>query len=598
MAKQGRRLVVLACVAAFLGGCTVSHPSAEQPSAEQPSAGQPTSGTPSPSDKPNIVFVLTDDLSMNLVPYMDEVGRLASEGTTFNDYFVANSLCCPSRATMLTGKYPHNTGVLTNSWPEGGFDQFYLNDLNDAAGSLMQAAGYRTGFMGKFLNQYQPDGVGGSGARRPTYESGFVPPGWNFWDGYGTGGYQEFNYAHAVATDQTAGQVQTTTGDLESDYVTDVLSREAGEFIDQAADGTGTEGTGAPGASSAGTSPFFLIVSTFGTHSSGRDRDAESRPVTFPPAPRDRPSPTTRNDWPTQWQLPQFADGDCGDPTDGGCNDVAFPSTGSVATFEKVPENPPSWIVPSHYSAADLATLREYYLERIQMAQSINDLLANLRIQLEDAGVLDNTYIVFSSDNGFHLGEHDLWFGKRTAYDHDINVPLIIRPPGGSAPATVDAIAQNTDLLPTWLDIAGTPDASAAQDGRSLLPLLGGESKGTAWRTGAFVEQRAENDDDETDPDSEAEQGSTHPPSYRAIRTASYLYVDYAPPGKAADALREAEFYDLANDPNELTNIYDQLSATDKLALARAVLSFASCIGPTCREVDQTMPTITPPGAS
>src|SRR5690349_1630794 len=128
------------------------------------------------ASRPNIVFVLADDLSTNLVPYMPHVQAMMREGATFNNYFVTDSLCCPSRASIFTGLYPHDTGVFKNSGPDGGFWTFDRhNDPSRTYALALERAGYHTALMGKYLNGYKP-GVTFHGGRP------YVPPGWNDWD--------------------------------------------------------------------------------------------------------------------------------------------------------------------------------------------------------------------------------------------------------------------------------------------------------------------------------------------------------------------------------------------------------------------------------
>src|SRR5262249_20444677 len=113
-----------------------------------------------PATQPNIVFVLTDDLSMNLLQYMPNVLALQRQGLSFNDYFVSDSLCCPSRASILTGNLPHDTGVYSNVGRHGGFDQFYSRGEEQHTFAIaLKRAGYRTAMMGKYLNGYM--GAGG-----------------------------------------------------------------------------------------------------------------------------------------------------------------------------------------------------------------------------------------------------------------------------------------------------------------------------------------------------------------------------------------------------------------------------------------------------
>jgi N-acetylglucosamine-6-sulfatase len=192
------------------------------------------------ADKPNIVFILTDDLAMNLVPYMPNVQAMQQDGATFVNYFVSNSLCCPSRSSIFTGKFPHNTGVLTNQPPDGGFASFNAHgDDGHTLALALQRAGYQTAMMGKYLNGYLPRRAG-------------VPAGWNVWD-VGGDAYAEFNYDLSQN-----GAVQHYGADA-SAYLTDVLASMADRFIRKSASG-----------------PFFLEVATFAPH------------APYIPAPRDQ----------------------------------------------------------------------------------------------------------------------------------------------------------------------------------------------------------------------------------------------------------------------------------------------------------------------
>jgi N-acetylglucosamine-6-sulfatase len=210
LVKTARWLAASGCLAALLGA--------------------QAAGPPREAAKPNIVVILTDGLAMNLVPYMPNVQAMQKDGATFVNYFVSNSLCCPSRSSIFTGKFPHNTGVLTNVPPEGGFASFnaHGDDAHTFALAL-QHAGYQTAMMGKYLNGYMPRRAG-------------VPAGWNVWDVAGDG-YPEFNYDL-----NQNGRVQHYGSDPAA-YLTDVLASTADAFIRRSASG-----------------PFFLEVATFAPH--------------------------------------------------------------------------------------------------------------------------------------------------------------------------------------------------------------------------------------------------------------------------------------------------------------------------------------------
>ena len=196
---------------------------------------------------PNIVFVLTDDLDWSLVQYMPHVVQLQAQGTTFTNYSVTDSLCCPSRASTFTGSYPHDTGIFTNGGPDGGFALFHARgEENDTFATRLQDHGYLTAMMGKYLNGYTAQG-------RVDGRSRYVPPGWTQWDVAGNA-YSEFNYNL-----NENGKVTHHAASPRA-YLTDVLARKGSAFVHSAA---------------AAGKPFFIEIATFAPH------------LPYTPAPRD-----------------------------------------------------------------------------------------------------------------------------------------------------------------------------------------------------------------------------------------------------------------------------------------------------------------------
>jgi N-acetylglucosamine-6-sulfatase len=207
---------------------------------------------PAGTKRPNIVFVLADDFSMNLVQFMPQVRQMQKDGVTFANYFVTDSLCCPSRSSIFTGRYPHNTGIYRNVGPDGGYLGFLKRGHERVTfAAALAAAGYRTAMLGKYLNGYQP-------------RTHAVAPGWSEWDVAGNG-YGEFNY------DLNQNATINRYGRAPADYLTDVVSAAAVAFIKQ----------------SAGT-PFMVEVATFAPHApyTPAPRDADAFPgLTAPRTP-------------------------------------------------------------------------------------------------------------------------------------------------------------------------------------------------------------------------------------------------------------------------------------------------------------------------
>jgi N-acetylglucosamine-6-sulfatase len=464
--------------------------------------------------KPNIILIVTDDqdLLLGSLDFMPQVhDLLAAQGTTFSHAFVPLSLCCPSRASILTGRYAHNVQIYTNSLPDGGFARFHaLGHEQETIGVAMQSAGYRTSILGKYLNDY-PNGV------PPTY----MPPGWDEWVVPSNGApYTEFNYT----LNQNGNQ--TRFGHASRDYMTDILARRARRFIAKA---------------TADHAPFFLYLTPYAPH----------KPCT--PAPRHAAlfpgvkAPRT----------PSFNEADVSDKP------------------RAVRDLPP-------LTAAQIAAIDHLYRLRLQSLQAVDEMVGSLVGLLESTGQLDNTYILFTSDNGFHMGQHRLFNSKYTPYEEDVRVPLIVRGPRVPAGQVVDALTENVDLAPTIAELAGAT-LPVKEDGRSLVPLLTGGPPPADWRRQVLLEQFHF-------VDSQEGTGSVREPgdslkgqeyaSHLGLRTAAFKFVAYA--------TGEHEYYDLVKDPFELQNLASRIGPTLLRQLTDQVNALSHCQGSVCRTLEAT----------
>ena len=502
-ARRHLTSVALGVALAALGGCGgASHPGSSR-SGTARAARSPAPPGPAlaaggaRSTRPNIVFVLTDDLAWNLVRYLPHVVQMQRQGVTFANYFVTDSLCCPSRASIFTGRFPHDTRVFDNSPPEGGYSVFHeRGEEAQTFAVALRRAGYRTALMGKYLNGYQPRAHEGQG--RP-----YVPPGWSEWDVAGNG-YPEYGYRM-----NSNGRVRAY-GYRRADYLTDVLARKGLSFIDRSA---------------ARRRPFMLELATFAPH------------APFTPAPRDA---------------------------------GAFPGLQAPRTpaFDVVGSNEPAWLSSfAPLGAGQVSSIDRKFRRRAQAVQAVDRMIGQIESRLVADGVARNTYIVFSSDNGLHMGEHRLLPGKLTAFDTDIKVPLIVTGPGVPASRSVSQMTENVDLCPSFEQLAGAR-VPAIVDGRSLVSLMHG-LPAPGWRRAVLVEHHGRVLD-RGDPDLPTA-GSGNPPSYEAIRTPRSLYVEYV--------TGEREYYDLRRDPFELSNVAARLPPSRTRQLHRALLSIAHCHG-------------------
>ena len=474
--------MIVACSAALLlAGCSGSEISASETSASGASQEEETE---SPADQPNILFIFTDDLDYASAFKMPQItSLLADQGTSFEEAFVSHSLCCPSRATFLTGLYEHNHNVVGNQPPNGGFERFVSegHEENTIAVSL-QEGGYQTAFFGKYLNGYPGD-------EGPSH----VPPGWDEW--YGKLDKQKlYNYG----INENGEEV--SYGSEEEDFFTDVLSGQATDFVSRAAPEE---------------QPFFAYVAPTAPHG--------------PATPAERHEGAFSEEEPPR--LPSYNEEDVSDK----------PS--QIQNTELISEE-------------EASTVDKRYRQRLESMLAVDEMVGSLVEELEAAGELDNTFVFFTSDNGFQQGEHRLQKGKNQAYEESSRVPLFVRGPGIPVGAKRHKLALNTDFAPTFAELAG---AEFQADGRSLAPLLGGDED-PSWRTSVLLEK------------------SRIPGGYQAVRTETHKYVEYNN--------GETELYDLEADPYELDNIYESADPALLEDLKARLEALRNCSGDGCRQAE------------
>ena len=447
---------------------------------------------PAAQARPNILVLETDDQTLADMSVLPKTRALIGDrGTTFTNSFVNYSLCCPSRSTLYTGQYAHNHGVLSNNLPTGGFTRL---DTSNWLPLWLQAAGYRTMHVGKFLNGYGRDAP-------PT-----VPPGFDDWNGF----VDPSTYSYFGYTVDENGVLRTHPGVYSTDFVT----AKANELIAAAAPGP---------------RPFFMSVAWLAPHAGGpRDADDPSGLAT--------PSPAAKY-----------------------ANVFAATPLPRPASFNEVDisDKPLALQARPRLGPTRIASIQEAYQQRLESLLSVDDAVASIVAELRTVGELDNTLILFTSDNGFFHGEHRVPTGKVLLYEPSIRVPLLMRGPGVPREVKATQLATNADLAPTILDAAdATP--GRVQDGRSLLELVG--DPGVQWGRELLLEAGT------------AAQGLI----VHGLRNYRYKYVEYSD--------GESELYDLARDPDELTSLHaDPALAGLRSTLAARLHALEGCAGASCR---------------
>jgi N-acetylglucosamine-6-sulfatase len=495
--------------------------------------------------RPNVVVVMTDDQTVADMQVMAKTRRLiGGDGVTFDQSYVSYSLCCPSRATYLTGLYAHNHHVLGLTPPLGGYDKFARLDGNNTLPVWLEGSGYQTAHIGKYLNGYG-DRLG----RRPA-----VPPGWSEW--YGTVGTTTYRmWGYRMFDHGRLRQYGSQFDENPALYQTDVTGRVATDFINRHA---------GPG------QPFFLSVAFLAPHHEGERIRFRYR-HTVRPAPRDRGAFAGRPMQPS----PGFDERD----------------TSDKPRFLQRIYRP--------LTAADKRELLAQQHDRQESLLAVDDQIGRLVHTLRLTGELDNTYIVFTSDNGYMQGEHRVAYGKMLAYDPSTRVPLLVRGPAVAEGRVSHELVANIDLTPTIAQIAGARPTRPC-DGRSLLPYARDPRRLTnrpllhetaALPPGTRIEQ-ALKDPSEVLADARAAQDESARPvyptaPYRAIRTRRWLYVRWR---NGAE-----ELYDRVRDAGQLTSLARRPAYRPVIVqLRRQLWQRVRCNGAACSA--PAPPVAAPPG--
>ncbi len=537
MRRAPMATVALGVTALLAAACGVPTAVSDQLSRSQPTTGvealPAVQTAPVAPSRPNIVFVLMDDFSMDLLPTMRSARLMARRGASYENAFVVDSLCCVSRSATFTGQYPHQTGVLTNNsnlpnrhGPLGGWRGFatYGNQARTFAVGL-QESGYVTGFVGKYLNGYEVQ----AHQQLPP-----VPPGWSdfraifgtAYDGWDFQGTRTTAKGTTVVRSWPAPPASASRKEKDRAYAGTVIGGLAMKFL--------RERRGDP-------RPYFLEVAPYAPHGRVDDNPAYADESLFPAAYRDRPGGSRQR-------------GDCGLVA---CRSLTardlpgFRDRGSA-----------QWNHRPHTLTRSQAQTN--LRDRARMAQSVDRLVLRILRQVDD-----NTYVVLTSDNGFHLGQMGLLRGKGTAYDTDTHVPVLVVGPG-VVPGPRDAMVSNIDWAPTFEELAGL-SSPPYRSGRSLVPTLTDPDAGHGDYV--FFEHTFSMSRPGDDPDRAFTGGGLNViPSYVAVRSRTALLVRNDLDRRWGRHRYAYEFYDYTSQAWERRNVYGDPAHAAEVATLMAKL--------------------------
>jgi arylsulfatase A-like enzyme len=425
------------------------------------------------AERPNILFVFSDDHAtaaisaygskINQTPHLD---RLAKEGMRFDACFATNSICTPSRATVLTGKYSHTNGTPV-------FNRFDGAQLTVA--KELQKAGYYTAVVGK-------------------WHLGSDPTGFDEWEILpGQGSYHDPVLYTAKGQKRYAGE-----------YVSDVITARTRDFIKKRP----------------ADKPFFVFCGHKAPHRTWEPHARYAKWKT-----QEIPEPATLRD--------TFAG-----------RSKALAENAQTITRDLTPKDLKEPI-PADLSGDALLKWKyqRYLQDYLACVQSVDDSVGELLAFLEAEKLAENTVVIYSSDQGFFLGEHGL-YDKRFMYEPSIRMPFLVRWPQQIKPgSTSDALAINPDFAPTFLDLAGAA-VPAEMQGRSLAPLMRGETP-SDWRTSFYYRYYHDPGDHRT-------------ARHLGVRTTTHKLIWF-------DKLNEWEMYDLKSDPDEMHNLYAEAAHADQV---------------------------------
>lgn len=494
---------------------------------------------PRPSRRPNLVTIVTDDMRTDDLRWMPNVRNLIEdEGLNFRNSFAPNPLCSPSRASLMTGQYPQNTGVFTVT-DDNSFKAF---DDRKTLGTSLNAAGYNTIFLGKYLNGYgkQRSKVTGKGSFR------YVPPGWTDWygavdrpadSGYDAGG--TYNYNHVIFN------VNGTIDDShEGQYQAGVEGRLASTLVRKY---------------HRSAKPFFFYFAPVAPHFGLPNEKDDPTDVVWPDTGKHEPMKTPARPRSVRGIFDQQILRASGMPKNDG------PSEQDVRDKPRPMRSLPE------LSAQERLAVRDVTRQRAEALFALDKQVKRLVHTLKATGEYKNTVVMFTSDNGYFLSEHRVRQGKIRAHEPSLRVPFVICGPGIPRGTRFDPITTE-DVAATILQIAGAKPPHPA-DGSSMVPSFEAD---LGWKLPVLTEG-TEGDKVFHRAASRRSPLFTDARTTIGVRTPRWKYIRYND--------GDGELYDLDHDPNELRSHYgDGKYAKVQAELNRVWLAHKDCDGQACRD--------------
>ena len=450
--------------------------------------------------RPNIVFIMSDDHAahamscygsrINTTPQMD---RIADGGMRFDNCFCTNSICAPSRATILTGTYSHVNGVPTL---HDGLD----NRVKETFPPLLQQAGYQTAMIGKWHLGHQPENN---------------PVGFDYWNILpGQGLYHDpVFYECPWGMGETSAAVPTETGYVEREYggyVTDIITELSLQWLDQRNP----------------EKPFCLLC-----HHKAPHRRWE---------PHERHMSLFEDDVP----LPPTFDDDYSNRSVAA--QVARMRIDRDLTVEDTKGVPPEGLTDHELKQWKY---QRYIKDYLRCVAAVDESVGSLLDYLDEQGLAEDTIVIYTSDQGFFLGDHG-WYDKRFMYEESLRMPFVVRYPREIAPGSVNSdIVLNNDFAATFLDYAGIAAPPHLQ-GRSIRPVLQGQTP-PDWRDAFYYRYFMHME------------SSHNTSAHYGVRTDRYKLIYYYEP---VPGPQEWELFDLQEDPLEMCSVYDDPAYADVVA--------------------------------